>query len=57
MSIYHDDNSHMDDMIRDVSDKHCPQSVRESAYRELEERGLKREDAQAIADRRHGDFW
>ena len=37
MSWRHDDDSSVDDMIHDISDKHCPDSVRETAYRELKE--------------------
>lgn len=53
----HDDDSYNKDLIRDISDKHCPDSVRESAYRELERRGLDRNSARAIADKKYGDFW
>jgi len=57
MSIYHDEDSSNKDMIRDISDKHCPDSIRKSAYEELKKRGLSKRDAQAIADKRHGDYY
>jgi hypothetical protein len=44
-------------MISDVADKHCPDSVRQSAYEELARRGVSRREAQDEADRKHGDYW
>lgn len=35
----HDEDSSQEQMVRDISDKHCPDSVRQSAYRELASRG------------------
>ena len=43
-------------MIRDISDKHCPDSVRQSAYKELQRRGISRDEAKKEADKRQGDF-
>lgn len=57
MSIFHDEDSNKDDMIMDISNRHCPDSVRQSAYRELERRGVSRHEAQQEADREYGDFW
>ena len=57
MSYRHDDNSNNEDMLRDISDKHCPDSIRDSAYQELERRGISHGDAQKQADRKYGDFY
>jgi hypothetical protein len=57
MSWRHDEDSQESSMIRDISDRHCPDSVRESAYRELERRGISKHEAQQQADRKHGDYW
>lgn len=57
MSIYHDDNSQVSDMIRDISDKHCPDSIRESAYSQLNSMGIDKHTAQEMADTQYGDFW
>lgn len=57
MSIFHDEDSDAIDMIRDISDKHCPDSVRDSAYRELKSRGMSKEDIQDTADQMYGDHW
>ncbi len=53
----HDSDSTRESMIADIAHKHCPDSVRESAYRELERRGVKRRDAGREADDKHGDSW
>ena len=55
--MYHDDDSDVDNMLSDIADKHCPDSVRQSAYRELERRGYSHRDAQQAADKKYGDFW
>lgn len=45
-------------LISDIAHKHTPDSVREEAYRELQEKyGLSKRKAQEIADERHGDYW
>lgn len=53
----HDSKSKTSDMIKDISDKHCPDSIRQSAYSELERRGYSKDDSRAIADKKHGDYW
>lgn len=53
----HDEKSSLKDMIRDISNKKTPDSVRESAYRELGSRGINKDKARQIADKKHGDFW
>jgi len=55
--IGHDEKSRDSDMIRDISDKHCPDSIRESAYKELGLRGISKKHAQRIADDRYGDYY
>ena len=55
--MYHDETSSIDDMLRDISDKHCPDSVRHTAYAELERRGVDHRAAQKLADEKYGDFW
>ena len=57
MSWHHDDKSTHKQLIRDVADKHCPDSVRQTAYQELVRRGVSPREAQEEADRTHGDFW
>lgn len=57
MSQWHDEKDKKKDMIRDISHKHTPDSVRESAYRELERRGISRNEAKKLADEKYGDFW
>ena len=56
-SIYHDESSSIRNMISDISDKHCPDSIRDSAYREMEERGYSRRESQRMADDMYGDYW
>jgi len=55
--LYHDENSIEKDMISDIADKHCPDSIRKSAYKELEHRGISKEEAQDLADRKYGDYY
>ncbi len=57
MNWEHDSKSSNKEMIRDISYKHCPDSVRQSAYKELERRGISRDEAKKEADRKHGDFY
>lgn len=57
MGYDHDEFSKVSDMIRDIADKHCPDSLRQSAYRELQERGISKQEAQQLADEKHGDYW
>ena len=53
----HDSDSKKDSLISDIAHKHTPDSVRRSAYRELERRGYTRDEARRMADKKHGDFW
>lgn len=53
----HDEDSSQEQMIRDISDKHCPDSVRQSAYRELASRGISTQEAQEEADTLYGDYY
>lgn len=47
-----------DSLIADIAHKHTPDSVREEAYKELQEKhGLSKREAQELADKRHGDYW
>lgn len=57
MSWRHDHKSTHDDMISDVAHKHTPDSVRESAYRELERRSYSKKEVQQEALKKHDDFW
>jgi hypothetical protein len=57
MGIYHDEDSKVNDMLRDISHRHCPDSVRESAYIELNKRGISHKKAQEMADENYGDYW
>lgn len=57
MDMYHDSSSTSRSLLSDIADKHCPDSVRQSAYRELESRGISHSEAQSMADERFGDFW
>jgi hypothetical protein len=61
MGYFHDDDdedtSSNASLISDIADKHCPDSVRQKSYQELERRGIDRNSARAIADKKHGDFW
>lgn len=57
MSYEHDEHSKESDMIRDIADSHCPDSVRQSAYRELKDRGISKQEAQQLAAEKHGDYW
>lgn len=57
MSHEHDKHSTKESLISYIAHKHTLDSVRDSAYRELERRGYTRDESRRIAKRRHGEFW
>jgi hypothetical protein len=57
MGWRHDEKSKYDDLIADIASKHCPDSIRRTAYEELERRGVSREEAHREADRKEGGFY
>lgn len=57
MSMYYDSASSVNSMLADISDRHCPDSVRQSAYAELESRGYSHRECQEMADSKFGDYW
>jgi hypothetical protein len=45
-------------LLSDVAHKHTPDSIREQAYRELQEKhGISHAEAQQQADKLFGDYW
>ena len=52
-----DEKSNTDDKLVKSADKYCPDSVRESVYRELERRGYTPDEAKIMADEKYGDYW
>jgi hypothetical protein len=53
-----DSGSSVDSLLGDIAHKHTPDSVREEAYRELQEKhGISHREAQQKADQKFGDFW
>ena len=57
MSQYFNNSDSTRDCLSHIADKHCPDSVREDAYRELSDRGISHGQAQQMADEHFGDFW
>ncbi len=48
----------MNDLLSEIAHKHTPDSIREDAYRQLEEKyGISHKEAQELADERFGDYY